>query len=92
MVEEVLHELIEKARAVDAVALPCKPGEYWFDQNGDRIQITAISFSQSIHRLANMTVVEYHREGDEDDYAVNWIYFRKHFTRDVSGERRVDDD
>lgn len=77
---DIKFDIMEEP-AVDAVVLPCKPGEYWRDWNGDRVRIETVTLLQN-RGLYDIGTVTYSYEDDEDDFACNWIYFSEHFTRE----------
>lgn len=77
-----LRELAEAERDGRARVLPCKPGEYWRDQNGDRVRIETVSFIHSRGFACDLSAVTYSYEDEKEEFAVNWIYFRGHFTRE----------
>ena len=77
-----LRELVLADQNGRLVVLPCKSGEYWRDWNGERVRIESVSFSQSRRHLCNTDMVTYRYDDVEDDFAVNWIYFKSHFTRE----------
>lgn len=83
-----LRELVLADQNGRLVVLPCKSGEYWRDWNGERVRIESVSFSQSRRHLCNTDMVTYRYDDVEDDFAVNWIYFKSHFTRE---EAEVDE-
>ena len=75
-------DIEEDFLGVDAVELPCKPGEYWRDESGDRVRIETVSFCRSRRLLCDTHMVTYRYEDVVDEFAVNWNYFRNHFTRE----------
>ena len=77
-----LRELVLADQNGRMLVLPCKAGEYWRDWNGERVRIESVSFSQSRMHLCNTDMVTYRYDDGEDDFAVNWIYFKSHFTRE----------
>lgn len=66
------------------VILPCKVGEYWRDWNGDRVRIETVSFRKTGRALSSTDMVTYSYVDEEDESAVNWIYFKGHFTREAA--------
>ena len=77
-----LLELACADKAGQLVVLPCKVGEYWRDWDGERVRIESVSFSFIRRHLCNTDMVTYRYDDEEDDFAVNWIYFKSHFTRE----------
>ena len=77
-----LRELVLAEQAGRLVVLPCKVGEYWRDWDGERVRIESVSFSFIRRHLCNTDMVTYRYDDEEDDFAVNWIYFKSHFTRE----------
>ena len=77
-----LLELACADKAGRLVVLPCKVGEYWRDWDGERVRIESVSFSFTRGHLCNTDMVTYRYDDEEDDFAVNWIYFKSHFTRE----------
>ena len=77
-------ELCRADKEGRVVVLPCKPGEYWRDQNGDRVRIETVSFCRSRRLLCDNHMVTYTYEDEGDDFAANWIYFCGHFTREAA--------
>lgn len=79
---ERLKELAEADKNGRLVVLPCNVGEYWRDWNGDRVQICSISYMTSKGLPICCDSVVYRYDEDGDDFSVNWIYFKSHFTRE----------
>ena len=79
---ERLKEYEDAEQAGRLVVLPCKVGEYWRDWDGERVRIESVSFSFIRRHLCNTDMVTYRYDDEEDDFAVNWIYFKSHFTRE----------
>ena len=77
-----LRDLLKAENEGRLVALPCKVGEYWRDWDGERVRIESVSFSFIRRHLCNTDMVTYRYDDEEDDFAVNWIYFKSHFTRE----------
>ena len=77
-----LRGLIRAEKDVRLAVLPCKVGEYWRDWDGERVRIESVSFSFTRRHLCNTDMVTYRYDDEEDDFAVNWIYFKSHFTRE----------
>lgn len=77
-----LRDLIQAEHDGMLVVLPCKVGEYWRDWDGERVRIESVSFSFTRRDLCNTDMVTYRYDDEEDDFAVNWIYFKSHFTRE----------
>ena len=75
-------ELLRAEQDGRLVVLPCKVGEYWRDWDGERVRIESVSFSFIRRHLCNTDMVTYRYDDEEDDFAVNWIYFKSHFTRE----------
>ena len=81
-----LRDLIQAEHDGMLVVLPCKVGEYWRDWDGERVRIESVSFSFTRRDLCNTDMVTYRYDDEEDDFAVNWIYFKSHFTREEAEE------
>ena len=79
---ERLKKYEDAEQAGRLVVLPCKVGEYWRDWDGERVRIESVSFSFIRRHLCNTDMVTYRYDDKEDDFAVNWIYFKSHFTRE----------
>ena len=79
---ERLKKYEDAEQAGRLVVLPCKVGEYWRDWDGERVRIESVSFSFIRRHLCNTDMVTYRYDDEEDDFAVNWIYFKSHFTRE----------
>ena len=77
-----IRDLIKAEQTGRLVVLPCKVGEYWRDWDGERVRIESVSFSFTRRHLCNTDMVTYRYDDEEDDFAVNWIYFKSHFTRE----------
>ena len=77
-----VRELVKAEQDGRLVVLPCKVGEYWRDWDGERVRIESVSFSFIRRHLCNTDMVTYRYDDEEDDFAVNWIYFKSHFTRE----------
>ena len=77
-----IRDLIKAEQDGRLVVLPCKVGEYWRDWEGERVRIESVSFSFTRGHLCNTDMVTYRYDDEEDDFAVNWIYFKSHFTRE----------
>ena len=77
-----LRDLLQAENEGRLVVLPCKVGEYWRDWDGERVRIESVSFSFIRRHLCNTDMVTYRYDDEEDDFAVNWIYFKSHFTRE----------
>ena len=77
-----LRDLLQAENDGRLVVLPCKVGEYWRDWDGERVRIESVSFSFTRGHLCNTDMVTYRYDDEEDDFAVNWIYFKSHFTRE----------
>ena len=77
-----IRDLIKAEQDGRLVVLPCKVGEYWRDWDGERVRIESVSFSFIRRHLCNTDMVTYRYDDEEDDFAVNWIYFKSHFTRE----------
>lgn len=77
-----VQDLLQAEKEARLVALPCKVGEYWRDWDGERVRIESVSFSFIRRHLCNTDMVTYRYDDEEDDFAVNWIYFKSHFTRE----------
>ena len=77
-----LRELVLADQDGRLVVLPCKVGEYWRDRDGERVRIESVSFSFTRRHLCSTDMVTYRYDDEEDDFAVNWIYFKSHFTRE----------
>ena len=77
-----LRDLLQADQDGRLVVLPCKVGEYWRDWDGERVRIESVSFSFIRRHLCNTDMVTYRYDDEEDDFAVNWIYFKSHFTRE----------
>lgn len=77
-----IRDLIQAEQDGRLVVLPCKVGEYWRDWDGERVRIESVSFSFTRRHLCNTDMVTYRYYDEEDDFAVNWIYFKSHFTRE----------
>ena len=77
-----LRDLLQAEQDGRLVVLPCKVGEYWRDRDGERVRIESVSFSFIRRHLCNTDMVTYRYDDEEDDFAVNWIYFKSHFTRE----------
>lgn len=77
-----LQELAQADKEGRVVVLPCKPGEYWRDEDGERVLIGTVSFCKTRNSVGTTDMVTYSYKDEEDDFAVNWIYFKSHFTRD----------
>ena len=77
-----LRDLLQAEQEGRLVVLPCKVGEYWRDRDGERVRIESVSFSFTRRHLCNTDMVTYRYDDEEDDFAVNWIYFKSHFTRE----------
>ena len=77
-----VRELVKAEQDGRLVVLPCKVGEYWRDWDGERVRIESVSFSFTRRHLCNTDMVTYRYDDEEDDFAVNWIYFKSHFTRE----------
>ena len=75
-----LRDLLQADQDGRLVVLPCKVGEYWRDWDGERARIESVSFSFIRRHLCNTDMVTYRYDDEEDDFAVNWIYFKSHFT------------
>ena len=81
-----LRDLLHAEQDGRLVMLPCKVGEYWRDWDGERVRIESVSFSFIRRHLCNTDMVTYRYDDEEDDFAVNWIYFKSHFTREDAEE------
>lgn len=79
---ERIRELAEAEQDGRLVVLPCNPGEYWRDYYGEKVLIKTVSFSKHLRLPCNTDMVTYSYVGDEEEFAVNWIYFKGHFTRE----------
>ena len=77
-----MAEFLEAEKDDRVLLLPCKPGEYWRDQDGNRVLIVVVSFCKARNCVGTTDMVTYSYEGEEDEVAVNWTYFRGHFTRE----------
>ena len=77
-----VQKLLQAEQEGRLVVLPCKVGEYWRDRDGERVRIESVSFSFTRRHLCNTDMVTYRYDEEEDDFAVNWIYFKSHFTRE----------
>lgn len=77
-----IWDIIQAEQDGRLVVLPCKVGEYWRDWDGERVRIESVSFSFTRRHLCNTDMVTYRYDDEEDDFAVNWIYFKSHFTRE----------
>ena len=77
-----IRDLLHAEQDGRLVVLPCKVGEYWRDWDGERVRIESVSFSFIRRHLCNTDMVTYRYDDKEDDFAVNWIYFKSHFTRE----------
>ena len=81
-----LRDLLQAEQTGRLVMLPCKVGEYWRDWDGERVRIESVSFSFIRRHLCNTDMVTYRYDDEEDDFAVNWIYFKSHFAREEAEE------
>lgn len=79
-----MAEFLEAEADGRVVLLPCKPGEYWRDHEGDRVRIESVSFCKTRSHVGTTDMVTYSYEDEEDEFAVNWTYFRGNFTREES--------
>lgn len=77
-----LMDFCEARQQGRLVELPCKAGEYWRDQNGDRVRIGTISFCKTRSNIGTTDMVTYGYEDEEDEFSANWTYFKSHFLRE----------
>lgn len=79
---ETAASFLDSIPDANAVDLPCKPGEYWRDQDGERVRIENVNFCLTRGLYSSVHMVLYSYEDADDSHAVNWYYFREHFTRE----------
>lgn len=72
-----LVELAEAEKDGHVVALPCKVGERWADEDGRAVRITAVIVSIEPFGT-NINI--YFDDDAGSDCAANWNYFSRHYT------------
>ena len=78
-----LRELAEADKDGRVVALPCKVGERWTDEDGREVRITAVIVSIEPFGTNINIYFDYEDATPDDagsDCMANWDYFSRHYT------------
>lgn len=87
-----LRELAEADKDGRVVALPCKVGERWIDEEGRAVRITAVIVSIDLFGTSINSYFDYEDATPDDagsDCVTNWNYFSRHYTC-IEAERAME--
>lgn len=87
-----LRELADADKAGRVVALPCKVGERWIDEEGRAVRITAVIVSIDLFGTSINIYFDYEDATPDDagsDCVTNWNYFSRHYTC-IEAERAME--
>ena len=87
-----LRELAEADKDGRVVALPCKVGERWTDEDGRAVRITAVIVSIDLFGTSINIYFDYEDATPDDagsDCVTNWNYFSRHYTC-IEAERAME--
>ena len=87
-----LRELAEADKDGRVVALPCKVGERWTDEDGRAVRITAVIVSIEPFGTNINIYFDYEDATPDDagsDCVTNWDYFSRHYTC-IEAERAME--
>lgn len=87
-----LRELAEAEEDGRVVALPCKVGERWTDEEGRAVRITAVIVSIDLFGTSINIYFDYEDATPDDagsDCVTNWNYFSRHYTC-IEAERAME--
>lgn len=88
-----LRELAEAEEDGRVVALPCKVGERWIDEEGRAVRITAVIVSIDLFGTSINIYFDYEDATPDDagsDCVTNWNYFSRHYTC-IEAERATEE-
>ena len=87
-----LRKLAEADKDGRVVALPCKVGERWIDEEGRAVRITAVIVSIDLFGTSINSYFDYEDATPDDagsDCVTNWNYFSRHYTC-IEAERAME--
>lgn len=91
-IQNRLRELAEAEEDGRVVALPCKVGERWTDEEGRAVRITAVIVSIDLFGTSINIYFDYEDATPDDagsDCVTNWNYFSRHYTC-IEAERAME--